>query len=764
MLKIYHIPAIRFSPLYFFQKYRELSLLSGLRHLLPLLFMLFFFSAISFTQNSTIDFNSLKGKKIGLVLSGGGAKGLAHIGVLKVIDSLGIKIDYIGGSSMGGIIGGLYAYGYSGKQLDELFAKLDVDKFIQDITPRNSKSPFEKSSTENYALTLPFNDFKIGTPSSISKGIFNYNLLVKLTQKSRGNIDFKKLSIPFFCIATDIVNGKEILIEEGNIAKTLVATGTVPSLFSPLEVDGKLLVDGGIINNYPVEELRNKGMDFIIGVDVQDILKSEDELNSVTKIFQQVSVIGVTKKMESKIPLTDIYIKPNINKFNILSFEVGEEIIKSGELAAIDALTTIGNPKNPLSKPEIPIEETLCISNINFNELNSYTRSYLLGKLRLIPNNIITYNKLYQAVLALNDTDNFEQISYEIDTDNNLNFFLKETKNNMLVKFGLHYDDVFKSAALVNFTKRKIITKNDYFSVDMIVGDKFRYNANYLLDNGYHWSFGFNSSFSTIQRTVNFSNSDDLNINGVQSLGLNFFNFSNKLFTQSIFIKNFIAGAGIEFQNIRVNSPNLEVERRLISNENFGSAFTFLNYDTLNDKIFVKKGFYLNSKLQYYFYSTDRIDNIFEPLITLKGELGFAIPITKKLSFQFQTDGGTNFGANRINVFNFSLGNYGYREFLNLKPFYGYDIYQRFDNSYLKTLGTIQFEFYKKNFLNVSYNLGIIGNDIFSATKNWITKPNMTGIAIGYGLDSFLGPIEFKYSWSPEIKQNFLWFNVGYTF
>jgi NTE family protein len=131
--------------------------------------------------------------KIGLVLSGGGAKGLAHIGVLKVIDSLGIKIDYIGGTSMGAVIGGLYASGYSGKQLDSIFTHVDVDALLEDYTPRISKNFYQKRNDESYAFTLPFDNFKIGLPSALSRGIYNYNLLSRLTRHVNQIRDFNLL-------------------------------------------------------------------------------------------------------------------------------------------------------------------------------------------------------------------------------------------------------------------------------------------------------------------------------------------------------------------------------------------------------------------------------------------------------------------------------------------------------------------------------------------------------------------------------------------
>ena len=157
--------------------------------------------------------------KIGLVLSGGGAKGLAHIGVLKVIDSLGIQVDYIAGTSMGAVVGGLYASGYNANQLDSIFSAIDVDALIQDYTPRGAKSFYEKRNDEIYALTLPFNNFRLGLPSGLSKGLYNFNLISRLTKHVSHVRDFDELPIPFLCIATDLETGEQILLDSGVLAQ-----------------------------------------------------------------------------------------------------------------------------------------------------------------------------------------------------------------------------------------------------------------------------------------------------------------------------------------------------------------------------------------------------------------------------------------------------------------------------------------------------------------------------------------------------------------
>ncbi len=164
------------------------------------------------------DLPRQKQKKIGLVLSGGGAKGFAHIGALKVIDSLGIKIDYVTGTSMGAIIGSLYASGYSGKQLDSIFKSLDFDNVINDILPRSARTLYERENNEKYAVILPFDKFKLKLPSALSRGQNVFTLLSQLTLHVSDISDFDKLPIPFFCIATNVETGKAVILDSGSLA------------------------------------------------------------------------------------------------------------------------------------------------------------------------------------------------------------------------------------------------------------------------------------------------------------------------------------------------------------------------------------------------------------------------------------------------------------------------------------------------------------------------------------------------------------------
>ena len=727
-------------------------------------FMLFTF-ALFLLPFFSIAQDSIKKPKIGLVLSGGGAKGLSHIGVLKVIDSLGIKIDYIGGTSMGAIVGGLYASGYTGKQLDSIFRILEFDDLVQDNIPRKSKLLFNKRNDDIYALSLPFKKLKLETPNALSKGFYNYNFLSKLTYHVRNTRDFKKLPIPFFCMATDIETGEDILLNKGIFPQALIASSSVPSIFYPFEIEGRLLVDGGVTNNYPVEKLKELGAEFIIGVDVQEELKDRNELQGITTIFGQISNFYTQSQMKSKRQLTNIYIKPEIKGYTVLSFENGKKIIENGEYATRNFLSELLKFENKAyQKPKLkPVKDSIFVGNIAFTELKNYTRAYVLGKLRFKPNSKVSFEDFQNGIQNLSNTQNFSSIKYQFN-EKDIFISLRENKINTFLKFALHYDELYKSGALINITQKKIISKNDMVSLDLIFGDNFRYDFNYLIDNGYNFSFGINSSLNKFNKNVNTAFGIQSYLSNVfDKINLDYSSVNTKVFLQTIFLRKFNIGGGLEFQNLFLKSENLSKANKVIENSNYFSLVGFLSYDTFDDKYFPKKGWYLKSNFNNYFYSSDYTSQ-FSNFSISKTDLGIAIAPIKNFSVVFKNEIGFKIGHSTLPYFDFALGGTGFKDSANIIPFYGYDFLSIIGNSYIKSSGTFDYEFYKKNHINLTYNASIVGDFIFNATKTWFNKPSNTGFGLGYGLETLIGPIEMKYTWSPESNFSAFWVNLGFVF
>ncbi|RZV54250.1 MAG: patatin, partial [Flavobacteriaceae bacterium] len=357
-----------------------------------LVLIMLFISIGAFTQEDRQE-----DIKVGLVLSGGGAKGLAHIGVLKTIDSLGIKIDHVAGTSMGAIIGSLYASGYSGMELDSIFNELDFDDLINDVHPRESKTFYERENSEKYAISLPFDNFKVTLPSAISRGQNVFNLLSQMTLHVSDIENFNELPIPFFCMATNVETGAPVLLDRGNLAQAIAASGAFPSLFQPVIIDDQILIDGGVTNNYPVDELRAKGMDIIIGVDVQDGLANRDNLKTAPEILIQINNYRTINDMKVKSKKTDIYIKPDIEDFSVISFDYGKEIINNGERAAYNKvfyLKDVATRQGIKDRQDIEMvsKDSITINSINIEGNKKYKRAYILGKLKLKANSTIGYD------------------------------------------------------------------------------------------------------------------------------------------------------------------------------------------------------------------------------------------------------------------------------------------------------------------------------------------------------------------------------------
>ena len=736
-----------------------------------ILFLLFFGIAKTQSQNKTEP-------KVGLVLSGGGAKGFAHIGVLKVIDSLGIKVDYIAGTSMGSVIGGLYATGYTGKQLEELFNSQDFNVLINDEFPRASKSFYERENEQHYAISLPFDNFKIRLPSALSRGQNVYNLLSQLMLPVDDISDFDNLPIPFFCIATDIETGESLVMDKGRLVEAVTASAALPSLFQPVVIDNQILMDGGITDNFPVEKLRAKGMDVIIGVDVQDGLKDREELLSAVDVLVQINNFRTINAMKNKAPLTDIYIKPDITNFSVVSFDEGRDIIANGMAAAIqnmDALLALkARQTEPQIRQPIKIRDSLNITRFEFQGNQQYSRSYLKGKLKLRSNENISYKDLNEGIQGLMATNNFDHFSYKLKPSDEMGSYhltgqVRESETNTLLKLGIHYDGLYESSALVNLTKKRLLFNNDVASLDLIVGDNSRYNFDYFLDKGFYISIGVKSRYNQFDNNVSpllvlEENSPLLtNLNAVD---VTFQDLTNQLYLQTIFRKDFALRLGGEHKRLRITSETIiesnDDEETVFENTDYFSVFGKLIFDSYSNPFFPKSGFYFNGDFHWYLGASD-FNQSFDNFSIAKADIGYAFSLSNKLAFKLETHGGFKIGDKSTNTLGFGLGGYANNFINNFYSFYGYDYLSITGDSFVKACLTLDYEIFRKQHILLAANYANVEDGLFE-TGNWLSTPDFTGYAIGYSLETFLGPLEAKYTWSPETNDSHWFFNVGFWF
>jgi len=281
--------------------------------------------------------------KVGLALSGGGARGFAQIGVLQILEEHDIPIDIIVGSSMGSIVGGLYAAGYSPQEIEQLAQSIDWSKIMIDKPPRTSLFIGQKQERGRAVFQIRFKGLKPAIPQGITPGQKLTTILTNLTLRANYQIssDFDKLKIPFRAIACDLISGKKITIGSGNLAEAMKASSAVPLLFSPVARDTLLLVDGGLVNNIPVDEVRDFDVDLVIGVDTVSKLREKEKLRAPWEIADQVTTIMQREKNAAQRESADVIIKVDMADYKSDNFQQINDIIQAGRKEAAKRIDEI---------------------------------------------------------------------------------------------------------------------------------------------------------------------------------------------------------------------------------------------------------------------------------------------------------------------------------------------------------------------------------------------------------------------------------------
>lgn len=449
-----------------------------------LLLSLLFFTAQSQDTINTQNTENLR-PRVGLVLSGGGAKGFAHIGVLKVLEEAGIHVDYISGTSMGSIIGGLYAAGYSPEQLTTIVKNNDWKKITQDNIPRRY-IPIEQHLHANpYLVTFPILNHRLVVKPAVHEGQMVANVLTRYTNHISHITNFDSLPVPFLCVGTDLETGKPYYMRRGNLARSIRASMAIPLYYNPIEVDNVLLVDGGLCDNFPVDAVRNMGADIVIGIDVQMPLATKETLNSSPAIANQLIGLLGMETYERQLRHCDIYIHPDLHDAGTLSFELSDEIIGYGEDAArqylplfkrlAEKIDSIGGPAP--ERPHIEVIDSLYVSDIIVPQDDKQNARNWYRKYQKKLPGMMTINEIDDLVFRLYTSDYYHNIWYTIEHDsltntNNIKLSYDRTTNET-VSLGAHYDSDYGLGVLVNFQLRNFLFRrfNHYFSADIYAAE-----------------------------------------------------------------------------------------------------------------------------------------------------------------------------------------------------------------------------------------------------------------------------------------------------
>ena len=717
-----------------------------------------------------------KQPKVGLVLSGGGAKGFAHIGILKELEKAGVQIDYIGGTSMGAVIGGLYASGYTADQIQKIVELADFKDLLQDKIPRSEKSYFEKAHAEKHAIALPIKNGNIALPLGLSKGQTVLNFLTELLAHVDGVDDFSKLPIPFYCVATNIENGEEVLLNKGSLPLALRASASFPSLLNPVELNNQLLVDGGVTNNFPVDKMKGKDIDIILGVNVQGELYKKENLTSVATLLSQIVNFQMYKKADEQIKGVQVYMRPKITEYSVIDFDKNEQILKEGYRTAkkfrpvFDSIAKLQTKKRTLKKVSFN-QKSFLVDRIILKGNKYYTRNYILGKLQLKEGDSTSYKEISQKINTLISTKNFERIDYHFEksfSGKKLELKVKEDDLKSFLRLGIHYDLLYRSGVLVNYNRKKLLYKNDELSFDFVIGDKIRYDLQYFVDNGFLLSYGFASRYNSFSSDINF------NSGNINKISIDYNDFTNRFYAQTTIDKKFAFGFGVEHKNVTASTETLASvngnDKSYFDDSNYLNVFAFLKLDTFDKAQFPTKGFYADANFTWYLWSdrNNRLNRlaensaIFSQFSQLQGKVSFVSTFWGKLSFQNTSEIGLTLGEEETSVFDYRLGGYNQNYINNFSAMYGFDVAELSEQSFIRTAIDLRYQIYPKNYVSFIANYARVENNIF--IRGELLKNIKSGYAIGYGLETILGPIEIKYSWSPNHDEKYWLFNLGFWF
>lgn len=717
--------------------------------------------------------------RVGVVFSGGGAKGVAHIGALKVFEEAGIRIDYIGGTSMGAIVGGLYAAGWSATQLDSIMRANDLGEIMQDRTIRAYQSFFEKQYGEKYALSLSFRDFKVALPQAFSNGQTVFDFMSHITDRVSGIEDFSQLPIPFLCIGTDVSDGTQVVLEHGNLARAMRASGALPGVLAPVEVEGRLIADGGVVNNFPAREVREKGIDIIIGVTVEAGLYRKDQLQSIEKIIEQVGSFRMEARSREQMEFCDLVIRPDVTGYGVTSFDATDSILQHGEQAARqhwEWLTDLARrqreaPQPPARTPVILTGDCpMFLSAVQVAANRAITTPTLLSKFPSEPPCEMSFSQFRDGINALYATGDFQFIDYHfaMEPGNIRTAFIRPVVKpgyERSLRLGLHFDNVYKSSLLLNATFRNLLFRNSIAAFDVIIGDKPRYNAHYFVDRGRKTGFGINSRLNSVDLFVDLPVQVDIGGNiSVQNLLFDLTDFSHEAYLNFASNNTFATGIAAEMKFFKTSTSqavNYLTDEKYIDERGwYAAARAFFRYDSRDRLFFPHTGSIIHLDVRGI-----------KPVTSVKFEgdtrkvglnIDFRIqtvrPLARRLTATFSADAGITRGT-PAPPYRYFLGGINRNLINNFRPFVGLPFAKASGNNLFSTGIALQYQLFKNHYVTLSGHIASLTEVLqpFSTSKGLYRSAGLS-----YSLDTPLGPVEVTYGQSSRGGE--VYFNLGYWF
>lgn len=717
--------------------------------------------------------------KIGLTLSGGGAKGLAHIGILKAIDSAGLKVDYITGTSMGSVVGSLYAIGYSGKDIEAIARKLDWRLLLTNQTSMRSLSMEEKDEYSKYAIELPYSKGRFSLPTGALEAQELWIKLSELYFPVYHIKQFENFPIPFKCIATDIANADVVVQDRGEIITAIRASMAIPGVFTTVDNFDRKLVDGGVVRNFPVSDVKEMGADIVIGSNVSHGLFPKEQLTNPAQILVQISFFKNAEGLQKQIELCDYYIDHHFKNYSTGSFDKANEIIDTGNVKGdslypvfkrlADSLNQLyGKPSvKKMDQPKsvfitsfevkglkkMPVASFL--RSINFQPLKSYTVDELSNMIRRASGTRY-YNYIHYTLLP--EGDNKALISFEV-----------EENTPTFSKLGIHYNTFTGISLISNFTTRNYFSPNSRSFMTFNIGENFRFRAEHLqyIEKSKRIALIPNIQFESLKVNTY----DNFKKDGLYRQ--NYFKAEVKL--QSAVNRNHVFGAGTSYVWVQYR-PTIQSVLEANGRNQFLTSFAYYHLNTLDKPLYPDKGVKLKAELgqiyhqrQKLFYSSrgviidtpDSLDISSDTYTQASLNMEFYSPVASKLTLSGLFQSGINFDSHQ-NIFNaFSVGGLN-RMYRNQVLFPGLQDMTIFSHSVASMQLALRYRLFPAFFL--IGQSGVLANN-FLGNENQLQKPKwLTGYAITFAYRSLLGPIELSGMYCDQSRSLQTYVTIGFSF
>ena len=713
----------------------------------------------------------LQRKKVAVVLSGGGAKGMAHIGALKVIEKAGIPIDYIVGTSMGSIVGGLYSIGYDSHKLDSMVRCQDWSFLLTDKINRKNQNFEGRENQDTYFISMPLRKKKgQELAGGLIQGQNLANLFSKLTVGYHDSINFSTLPIPFACVATNLINNTEIDLHSGWLSTAMRASMSIPGVFSPVRVDSMVLVDGGLRNNFPVDVARSMGADIVIGISVQSEQRTASELRNGTDIIMQLIDINCLNKYKENWASADVPIRVNVKGYSSMSFSAGaiDTLIARGETAAMShwndfialkkqiGIDSTFVPSKPYMYHISGLNKKIKLSVLDFSNIDKSDQNFIIKRFRLDEGDSISVSQIEQTLTALRGDLFYTDASYQLRPMAGgywLHFDAKDKKISD-VSLGVRFDN----EEMVALQAKGVFQFHTRIPIELAFTGRLGKRSMARFDASFNPPLlkKINLSYMFRDQDVNIYNHGqrDYNITyKYNMLDLAFLNFSGRNYLVDLTARYEL----YHFNNLLSGNGPLDVR---LGNQHYVSYHFKIHFNSQNREYFTSSG--ARFETEYGLYTDNFVKyNDHNPFSVVSARWQIAFRLNNRLVLQPMAYGRVVWGDDiplcQFNVVGSEMfGHY----FSQQMPFSGINNVEYVENAFVGCQFQLQQRIMDNNYLAFAMSLGEANDKL----KDIFQSKLMHGYRFTYSYDSFFGPLGATIGYSSRTKKAYLYINLGYEF